>query len=150
MPDWFLAEPGVAWLAAGLLLMVMELALPGAFLLWLGLAGIGTGLLSRLIILGFDGQVVAFAVFTALSIGLALTLRRQVRQTSVNTPGSGLVGREVTSLFFEGTEGRVRLGDSDWPARLVGGSSVPGVSVLPTKLKVVAVDGMVLIVQPVT
>jgi membrane protein implicated in regulation of membrane protease activity len=48
-------------------------------------------------------------------------------------------------LGFSGTEGRVRLGDSDWPARLVGAAGVAsGVALL-----VEDVDGLTLIVRPI-
>jgi membrane protein implicated in regulation of membrane protease activity len=56
-----------------------------------------------------------------------------------------LVGRPATALSFTGAEGRVRLGDSDWPARLVHGAHTPAPM---TALEVVAVDGLVLLVRP--
>ena len=37
-------DPGLIWVLGGLLLLGAELALPGIFLLWVGLAAIGTGL----------------------------------------------------------------------------------------------------------
>jgi membrane protein implicated in regulation of membrane protease activity len=140
-----LSDPGLAWLAGGLVLVVLEMVLPGAFLLWLGLASIGTGMVCRVATLGFATQVVIFAVLAPLSIACAMTLRRRSTPATVNTPGSGLVGRHATMLEFEGSEGRVRVGDSDWPARLVAGAAaVPA----DASLEVVAVDGLVLLVKP--
>ena len=139
-------EPGLLWMAAGLVMMALELLAPGAFLLWLGIAAVGTGLSSRALALGFSAEVVVFAVLAAVSIGVGLVLRQRVKPSAVNTPGSGLIGRPATALSFRGIEGRVRLGDSDWPARLASG----GVSPAPmAALTVVAVDGMVLLVRPV-
>jgi membrane protein implicated in regulation of membrane protease activity len=138
-------EPGFTWIAAGLVLVVAEILLPGAFLLWLGIAAIGTGLACRAVELSFATQVVVFAVLAPLSIAVAMTVRRRRLPASVNTPGSGLVGRTATALGFEGREGRVRLGDSDWPARLVQGAASPA---LHASLHVVAVDGLVLLVRP--
>lgn len=132
------------WIGAGLVLMVLELALPGAFLLWLGLAAIGTGLLDRAMELDFASLVVAFGALSAVSIGVGLALRRRPRPGVVNAPGSGLIGREATSLSFAGREGRVRLGDSDWSARLAAGS-VLGAG----RLVVVGVEGTVLLVRPI-
>ena len=37
-------EPGLIWILGGLLLLIAELGLPGIFLLWVGLAAIGTGI----------------------------------------------------------------------------------------------------------
>ncbi len=142
--EW-LADPGLAWLAAGLVLVVAEMVLPGAFLLWLGLASIGTGLVCRVATTSFAVQVVIFAVLAPLSIACAMTMRRKSRPANVNTPGSGLVGRHATLLRFEAGEGRVRVGDSDWPARLAPGAAMPAVDM---PLEVVAVDGLVLLVRP--
>jgi membrane protein implicated in regulation of membrane protease activity len=141
-----MSEPGLLWIAAGLVMMVAEIVLPGAFLLWLGIAAIGTGLAGRLVELSFATEVVVFAVLAPLSIAGAMTMRRRRLPATVNTPGSGLVGRMATALDFEGVEGRVRLGDSDWPARLVPGAGRPAPH---AALRVVAVDGLVLLVSPV-
>jgi membrane protein implicated in regulation of membrane protease activity len=144
MPGFF-TEPGIAWLVAGLVLVVLEVLRPGAFLLWLGLAALGTGLVCRLATLSFATQVIVFAVLAPLSIAVAMTRRRGALPPTVNTPGSGLVGRTATALAFTGSEGRVRLGDSDWPARLVEHAATPAPH---DALQVVGVDGLVLLVRP--
>ena len=145
MSHWSLTEPGLFWTAAGLVLVVAEILLPGAFLLWLGIAAIGTGIACRVATLDFATQVVTFAVLAPLSIAVAMTMRRGRLPATVNTPGSGLIGRQATVLSFNGLEGRVRLGDSDWPARLVSGQATPQPQ---SVLLVVAVDGLVLLVRP--
>lgn len=136
-------SPSLVWMAAGLVMVVAEILLPGAFLLWLGVAAIGTGLAGRVVALSFATEVVIFTVLAPLSIAVAMTIRRNRLPAMVNTPGSGLVGRVATALLFEGVEGRVRLGDSDWPARLVPGVTPPAPH---AALRVVAVDGLVLLV----
>jgi len=132
------------WLLAGLGLLILEMLAPGAFLMWIGLAAVGTGLIILLSGIGFDAQVVTFAVLTALSLTVGLKLRRR-RQDSLNTQRAGLVGRPATALSFSAAEGRVRVGDSDWPARLAEGVAVPEQG---ARLRVEDVDGMVLIVRP--
>ncbi len=139
-----MTEPGLLWTAAGLVLVVAEILLPGAFLLWLGIAAIGTGIACRIAPVDFATQVVVFAVLAPLSIAVAMTKRRGRLPATVNTPGSGLVGRQATALSFNGREGRVRLGDSDWPARLVLDQVTPQPHAV---LQVVAVDGLVLLVR---
>ena len=119
----------LTWLGAGLALLVAELAAPGAFLMWIGLAALGTGA----------------AVLAAGSIAAGLRVRRRPERR-VNTPDAGLVGRTVHALAFDGREGRVRLGDSDWPAQLVSGAATPDPR---GRLLVVGVKGLVLLVQPV-
>ena len=135
----------LTWLGAGLALLVAELAAPGAFLMWIGLAALGTGAAVLAGLEGFGPQVAVFAVLAAGSIAAGLRVRRRPERR-VNTPDAGLVGRTVHALAFDGREGRVRLGDSDWPAQLVSGAATPDPR---GRLLVVGVKGLVLLVQPV-
>jgi hypothetical protein len=137
-------HPAVAWLVTALVLLVVEVVTPGAFMMWIGLAALGTGAVVLMAAPGFAVQVGCFAVLAAAAIALGLRLRR-APERRVNTPESGLVGRTVRALSFEGAEGRVRLGDSDWPAQLAAGAAAPEPD---ARLRVVAVNGLVLIVQP--
>ena len=135
--------PTELWVLSGLLLLGLELAAPGAFMMWIGLACLGVGGLTGLARPGLAGQVLAFALFCALAVGIGLRLRR--RATAVlNMPGSGLVGRSATWLGFAGPEGRVRVGDSDWPARLLDDTMVTDPAF---GLEVVDVVGTVLLVR---
>lgn len=137
--------PGWAWLAAGVALLVIEMVTPGMFMMWLGLAALGTGALTFWLGLAFGAEVAVFGVLALAAIWVALRLRGRRRATTINAPGSGLIGRTAYALRFDGTEGRVRVGDSDWPARLAPGNAPP---VHDAALRVVDVDGVVLIVQP--
>ncbi|MCW3476797.1 NfeD family protein [Limobrevibacterium gyesilva] len=139
------AHPALAWLAAGLALLVIEVVAPGVYMMWLGLAALGTGGVMLLVAPGFGWQVAVFAAFAAASIGVALRLRRATRTSRLNTAESGLVGRSARALSFQGREGRVRVGDSDWTARLAAGAPVPETGAV---LRVVGVDGTVLVVGP--
>jgi inner membrane protein len=131
------------WLGAGLALLLGELVVPGAFLMWIGLAGLGTG---AVVWFGLDGlgpQILCFAALAAAAIAVGMRFRRRP-SPHVNTPDSGLVGRTAHALAFHGAEGRVRVGDSDWPARLaVAATTAPG-----APLRVVAVEGLTLVVEP--
>lgn len=134
------------WLAGGLVLLVAEVVLPGVFLFWLGLAALGTGVVVQVFAPSFAVVVVAYALFAALSVGVALRLRTRPRGArSLNTAESGLVGRSAVALAFRGREGRVRVGDSDWPARVPDGIAAPAPG---DALEVVGVAGMLLIVRP--
>ena len=133
----------VLWLGAGLVLMLLEIVAPGVFLMWLGLAALGTGLVALVVAPGFALQVVVFAVFAAVSITIGLRVRAPRRAAHLNTPDSGLVGREAVALEFHGRTGRVRVGDSDWNARLASGTETPAPQAM---LRVVGVDGTTLVV----
>ncbi|WP_254453487.1 NfeD family protein [Siccirubricoccus sp. G192] len=120
--------------------------MPGVFLLWVGLAAIGTGLTILLAAPGFAVVVVVFLLLLGAGIWTALRLRGRHRPTPrVNTPRSGLVGRSGTLLPAPGPGLRVRIGDSEWPARLPRDIRVPEG---PIAVRVEAVDGTTLVVRP--
>ena len=141
-------ESGLIWILVGMLLLAGELVLPGAFLLWVGMAAVGTGLFVLLTVPGFGTASLVFLVLLAGGIGLALRLRgARPRHRSVNMPESGLVGRSGLLLIEDGVPGlRVRVGDSDWPARLPRDLRVPEAG--PVRVRVEGVDGTTLVVRP--
>ncbi len=135
--------PAAIWLVAGLVLGAAEMAAPGVFLLWIGLAAAGTGAVTAA--LGWDGsgQLGAFVVLTVLLVGLAgWRTRRRPQPDVVNAPGAGLIGATCRALAFEGGEGRVSLRDGAWPAR-VADASAPSAGEM---LLVVGLDGTTLLV----
>ncbi len=138
-------EPGLIWILAGLLLLVAELVLPGVFLLWVGLAAIGTGALLLAATPGFGTAVLVFLGLLAGGVWLNLGRRARRPGPDVNTPGSGLIGRTGTLLPTGGPGLRVRVGDSEWPARLPRDQRVPEG---PVPVRVEGVDGTTLLVRP--
>ncbi|HXA22817.1 MAG TPA: NfeD family protein [Acetobacteraceae bacterium] len=133
----------IIWVLAGLALLMLEVHTPGAFMMWLGLAACGTGLVVLASGVGFELQVVMFGVLAAISLGVGLRYRH--RTIRLNTQQAGLAGRSATALAFQGREGRVRVGDSDWAARVPSDVAEPSAG---TRLRVEGVDGTVLIVRP--
>ncbi len=140
-------DPGLIWILGGLLLLGAELALPGIFLLWVGLAAIGTGLFVLLAAPLFWETALAFLLFLAVGIGAAVRLKRAPQaHPIINTPDAGLVGRHGVLVAAEGPQPRVRVGDSDWPARLTRHAAAqPG-----EQVRVEAVDGTTLVVRPLS
>jgi membrane protein implicated in regulation of membrane protease activity len=136
-------SPWMIWVLAGLVLLGLEIVTPGVFLMWIGLAAIGAGLVAFAADVEFAAQVVIFAVLTAVSIFVGLRFRRPVQ--TLNTQTAGLAGRTATALVFTGREGRVRLGDSDWAARVPRDVPPPDPG---ARLRVEGVEGTVLIVRP--
>jgi inner membrane protein len=135
--DW------IAWVASGLVLLIAETLLPGVFMMWLGLAACGTGLLLLLFHFGFEMQVVSFGILAAISLTVGMRMRRT--HHVVRTETAGLIGRPATALVFTGRDGRVRLGDSDWAARVPADIQPPDPG---TRLRVAQVEGTILIVRP--
>jgi inner membrane protein len=139
-------EPAWAWVVAGLALAGLELVAPGAFLIWLGLAAVATGLVVGLRPLPWQAQALLYAVLAAASVGLGWRLARGRRDpddaTSLNRRGHALVGQVfvLDSGIAEGS-GRVRVGDSSW--RVVGPDSPAG-----SRVRVTGLDGTSLVVEP--
>ncbi|MSP01538.1 MAG: NfeD family protein [Acetobacteraceae bacterium] len=138
MIDW------IVWVAVGLGLLIMEMLLPGVFMMWLGLAAIGAGLLTFGFGFQFAAQVISFGILTVISLAIGLRLRRPLLEV-MHTEKDGLVGRRATALVFEGRDGRVRLGDTDWAARVPPDLDPPDPG---ARMKVERVDGTTLIVRP--
>lgn len=107
----------LVWLGIGLLLCLAELAAPGVYLLWLGLAACGVGLVLLLTPLPFTAQIALFAVIALVAILAGLRLQRRGRALDPNAPGADLIGEQCLALTFNGSDGRVRLRDAEWPAR---------------------------------
>lgn len=136
-----------SWIVAGLILLGLELVVPGGFLLWMGVAGIVTGLMALFqpaITLPFQ-----WLVFGVLSLGAILIWLRYTRGRKENTDRphlnrrvEGFVGRtaELTEPIHDGF-GRIVLGDSTWRVR---GPDLPA----GTHVRVVATDGPTLLVEP--
>ena len=133
----------IIWIACGLALLGIEVVAPGALMMWLGLAALGTGLVVLVSGIGFELQVLTCAALAAMSLAVGLSLRR--RPPRLNTQQAGLTGRAAIALTFHGREGRVRVGDSDWAARLSPDAAEPAAG---DRLRVQDVDGTVLIVRP--
>lgn len=139
-------DPALIWILVGLLLLGAETLLPGVFLLWVGLAAIGTGVMLLLVTPPFWLTVTVFIALLAGGIAIALRLRRSDRpRPRVNTPDSGLVGRPGVLIDAGATGPRVRVGDSDWAARLPRDVAD---SPTGTRVRVEGVDGTTLVVRP--
>ncbi len=137
MTDW------IIWVAGGLGLLILEMLIPGVFMMWLGLAAIGAGLLTLAFHFEFAAQVVAFGIFSIITLSIGLRLRRP--RKVVHTEREGLIGRPATALVFQGRDGRVKLGDTEWAARVPSDIEPPDPG---ARLRVAQIDGTILIVRP--
>jgi membrane protein implicated in regulation of membrane protease activity len=136
------------WIIAGAILLALELAAPGAFLMWLGLAAVLVGALSLAVALSWQWQCVAFAVLAMASVPLWRRLARKVEpQTEaplLNKRTQALVGRVFTleQPIIDGV-GTVRIDDTVWRVR---GPDGPAGS----RVRITAADGASLAVEPTT
>jgi membrane protein implicated in regulation of membrane protease activity len=135
------------WWVLAVLLMLIEVLAPGTFFLWLGLAAGLVGLLLVVIPgMGWQLQVLIFAVLAVLSVlaGRAWLKRHPIttEDTGLNRRGDALVGQVyVLAEAIHTGRGAVRVADTVWRAEgpdLPKGSRVRVVAVEGTTLKVEA------------
>ena len=116
---------GLAWMLAGIVLCGAELVLPGAFLLWLGLAAIGAGVLTYVFGLAITAGVAAFVVCLGILLLIPLLRGRKAgaQAGGVNSADHDLIGKTCYALAFDGPEGRVSFRDGTWKAVMADGAS---------------------------
>ena len=135
-----------AWIIAGVIFLAIELAAPGAFMMWLGIAALLVGVISLLVVWSWQWQLVAFAVFALASVPLWRRFAHKVERPSeaplLNRRAEALVGRVFTleTPIVNGS-GTVRIDDTVW--RVQGPDSPSG-----GRVKVVRADGAMLTVAP--
>jgi inner membrane protein len=56
------------WFVLGLLLLGVEVLAPGTFILWLGAAALATGVLTLIVDLSWQVQLIAFSVLSVLAV----------------------------------------------------------------------------------
>lgn len=135
------------WLIGAFVLGIAEVLAPGAIFVWFAAAAVVVALLLALVPgLGWQAQVVVFALLAFAAIALWRRYRRERPEVSdqptLNQRGAQYVGQlcEVVDPIVNGV-GRVRLGDTIWTVH--GPDVATG-----TRVCVVAVEGAVLRVEP--
>ena len=110
------------WLLAAALLGILEIFLPGIFLIWMAAAAAVTGILAALLPIALPFQLALFGLLAMASVyGGRRHYERHPVQSSdplLNDRTARLVGQNVVVVTaIEGGEGRVKVGDSVWSAR---------------------------------
>ncbi|AIC09319.1 NfeD family protein [Xylella fastidiosa] len=137
----------MGWAAAALLLLAAETLIPGAFMLWMGIAAaavfVGVLLLPDTSLLL---QMFAFVVLSFVSIYLYRTWFRRVDHDSdhplLNRRADQLVGRIIIldHAIVDGNA-RIKIDDTFWD---ITGPDLP----IGTQIRIVALDGTTLKVHP--
>jgi membrane protein implicated in regulation of membrane protease activity len=138
-----------SWIVAGLVLLTLELAVPGGVFLWLGISAVATGLLTLRYPLALALQFGVFGVLGVLTVLVWLKLLRHPKERSdpetgryLNERAARYVGHEaVLDEPIVSGFGRLPLGDSTW--RIAGPDLPAG-----RRVRVVGHEGPVLKVEP--
>ena len=127
------------WLIGAALLGILEIFLPGIFLIWMAAAAALTGIIAALLPIALPFQL---AIFGLLAMAAVYGGRRHYERHPVpssdpllNDRTARLVGQNVLVVTaIENGEGRVKVGDSVWAAR--GPDAAAG-----TRMVVTGADG---------
>ncbi|MBB3145426.1 hypothetical protein FHS21_001831 [Phyllobacterium trifolii] len=137
------------WVVLGLVLMILEVAAPGIFFLWFGIAALIVGGIAILFgdtaWMHWQIQVILFLILSVIAVFIG---RRLIGATDVesdepllNRRGEQLIGQVVT--LEEATvngRGRARVGDSLW--RVTGPDLAAG-----TRVRITGIDRGTLVVE---
>jgi membrane protein implicated in regulation of membrane protease activity len=137
------------WVILGFILLILEIAIPGVFFLWIGIAAILVGVIALLpgaIGFAWQWQVIVFLVLAVASVFVGRRLMAggsaETDEPLLNRRAEQLVGQIVTlnEAIING-HGRVRLGDTSW--RVTGPDLPAG-----TRVRIAsAVEGTTLAVE---
>ena len=132
------------WLVLGVVLITIELVVPAAYFIGLGIAAILVGLVVWVAPeMGWAGQILLFSCLSLISIVVAKRFIKpsESDQPLLNLRGHQYVGRDFTleEPIVNG-QGKIRVDDSIWKIR--GSDSETG-----SVVRVTGVDGVVLQVE---
>lgn len=149
MFEWITETLGPwTWWAVGLILLGLEILVPGVFLMWFGLAALAVGSFALVVPTSWTFQILMFA---ALSVVAVIVGRLVVKMgpeeeldNGLNDRGARYVGR-VYSLNepIDNGEGRLNIDDTIWRVSgpdLSAGKRVRVVSADASRLTVEAVE----------
>lgn len=132
------------WIAAGIVLAVLEMFVPGLVVIWFGIAAIVAGVVAFFV----PNPYVQFGVFAVLSLILILSSQRIARRITHPEPepvGSnrmvGATGRVVQAIVPPDL-GRVKVDGEEWRAGARERIEVGAV------VRVIGVEGTRLTVEP--
>ena len=135
------------WLVLGVLLIGAEMLDGSGHLIWLGISALAVGLIHWFVPnMPWVVQILLFAAISIISIFAWKAYRKANPEPdnfpTLNKRGTNYIGRIVTltGAIVDG-EGKVNVSDTIWRVR--GPDSAIG-----TKVKITAVDGTSLVVEP--
>jgi inner membrane protein len=145
--DLFITYGAWSWLIIGLVLLALELVLPGGVFVWLGVSAIVTALIRFGVPIGWPAQLAVFGVLGVASVLFWLRVVRPRGSRSdkplLNRRAETYVGQEaVLDEPITGGFGRIPLGDGIW--RIAGPDLPAG-----RRVRIVGHDGPLLKVEAV-
>jgi membrane protein implicated in regulation of membrane protease activity len=145
--NWIVSLGAWNWFVLAAVFLLLELMLPGVFMLWLGFAAILVGVISLATSWMWQAQLIAFAILAIACIPAWRYFARSVEGSGdrpfLNRRAEGYVGRIFTlDKPIVGGVGTIRIEDTIWR---VNGPDLPAGS----RVKIARADGADLAVEVV-
>jgi membrane protein implicated in regulation of membrane protease activity len=128
------------WFILGLVLLALEVMMPGTFILWLGIAAILTGGVTLALGFAWQAQLIAFAILSVVAVicWWFVGRRKSTAEPVLHRRAELHVGRVFTlEEPIVGGSGRVRIDDTTWR---IAGEDLPA----GRKVRVTSADGALL------
>ncbi len=133
------------WFIVAVVLFLLETIVPGVHFVWFGLAAAIVGIAALVVDFAWEWQLIAFAIISCVTV---FFVRRYAGpemagsdEPDLNLRAEQYVGRVVTVVeAIAGGRGKVRVGDTLWPAQ---GLDAPQ----GARVKVTGTHGTVLLVE---
>ncbi|HET8730785.1 MAG TPA: NfeD family protein [Moraxellaceae bacterium] len=147
-------QPAAWWLGLGIVLLIVEMLTGTFFFLFLGAGALLVSLLVWAVGLGGLGQAIVFGISGVVAVGAWMKLRpnpddsieQRAGAKPLNNRLAQYVGREADLVEpLRAGEGRIRLDDTFWTVSGDVAHELP----VGTRVRITAVDGMRLHVEPV-
>jgi len=136
------------WFVLAVVLLILEVVVPGTFFLWLGLAAAVVGCLVFLVPgIGWEWQLILFALLCVAAVFVWRSILKkhpiESEEPTLNRRGEQYMGNIYTlTEAIENGSGRVRVGDSWWQVQ--GPDLAQG-----SRVRVWGVKAAALLVEPV-
>ncbi len=137
------------WLILAVVMIILEILIPGAYFLWMGVSAIFVGALMYVFPeMVFLVQILIFAVLSVISVVMYKSYRKKnpivTDEPALNRRGEKYIDQKftLTEPIING-EGKIKVDDSTW--KIVGMDMPAGMVV-----RVVAVEGTTLKVEAMT
>ncbi len=134
------------WLILAVVMIILEILIPGAYFLWMGVSAIFVGALMYVFPeMVFLVQILIFAVLSVISVVMYKSYRKKnpivTDEPALNRRGEQYIGRTftLTEPIVNG-EGKIKVDDTTW--KITGADIDAGETV-----RVVVVEGATLIVE---
>ncbi|MCK5667696.1 MAG: NfeD family protein [Gammaproteobacteria bacterium] len=137
------------WLILAVALIILEILMPGAYFLWMGISAAVVGAAMFIFpTMTFLAQVLIFAILSVITVVMYKSYRKKnplvTDEPALNRRGEQYVGQSftLTEPIVNG-EGKIKVDDSTW--KITGADIDAGETV-----RVIAIEGTTLIVEGAT